>query len=73
MFGMILGEHPMFKKIRIMVADVIFPYEDEDDPDNDITFEPFYFDPFNSLVNEELINMSRFMMMHHIPNMWDYN
>jgi hypothetical protein len=63
----------LFEKIRIMRVFVIFPYEDEDDPDNDITFEPFYFDPFNSRVNEELMNMSRFMMMHHITNLWDYN
>jgi hypothetical protein len=46
----------LFKKIRIMVVDVIFPYED--DPDNNITTEPFYFDPFNSWVNEELMNIS---------------
>jgi hypothetical protein len=63
----------LFEKIRLMCVEVIFPYEDEDDPDNNITFEPFYFDPFNSWVNEELMNMSRFMMMHSIPNLWDYN
>jgi hypothetical protein len=63
----------LFKKIRIMVVDVVFPYEDEDDPDNNITFEPFYFDPFNSWVNEELMNMSRYILMHTIDNLWDYN
>jgi hypothetical protein len=63
----------LFKKIRIMVVDVIFPYEDEDDPDNNITTESFYFDPFNSWVNEELMNISRYILMHTIDNLWDYN
>jgi hypothetical protein len=49
----------LFKKIRIMVVDVVFPYEDEDDPDNNILTEPFYFDPFSSWVNEELMNISQ--------------
>jgi hypothetical protein len=57
-----------------MIAYVVFPVDnDDDDEDNDITIVPFYFDLFNSRVNEELMIMSRFLMMHHIPNLWDYN
>jgi hypothetical protein len=64
----------LFKKIRTMIAYVVFPVgEDEDDKDNDLTFVPFYFDLFNSRVNEELMILSRFIMMHYIPNLWDYN
>jgi hypothetical protein len=63
----------LFKTIRIMVVDVIFPYEDEDDPDNNITTEPFYFDPCNSWVNEDLMNISRYILMHTIDNLWNYN
>jgi hypothetical protein len=55
------------RRLESCVVFVVFPYEDEDDPDNNLTFEPFYFDPFNSRVNEELMNMSRFMMMHLFP------
>jgi hypothetical protein len=65
--------HALFEKIRIMCAFVVFPYEDEDDPNNNLTFIPFYFDPFNSWMNEELMNMSRFRMMHQIDDLWDYN
>jgi hypothetical protein len=61
----------LFEKIRIMRAFIVFPYEN--DPDMNLTFIPFYFDLFNSRVNEELINISRFLMMHQIDDMWDYN
>jgi hypothetical protein len=62
----------IFEKIRTMIAYVVFPVDNDDD-DTGITIVPFYFHLFNSRVNEELMNMFRFLMMHHIPDQWNYN
>jgi hypothetical protein len=75
--------HAEFKRIKPMKIIITFPpaegtsaqqataAERPTVANRSITF-PFFYDVFNYNVNEDLIDMSRFVMKHLVKHLWNY-